>query len=1075
MKKLYRTAWVSILLILVIMTLLLSEVQTEEELHTQVDGIEYFFNDEWTVFALEDSAQQIPEQQERIRLMLEAGAGQQTDLPYSGKSSPGETIVFRNSLPPEYAGLVLKFSSSCEMIHIILDGEMIYQYGGEDHNVLRKKRQDQEHLVNIPTVFHKGELWIELTSADSDAAAALSGVNIVAADLMIVGMLESDFINIACCILMMIMAIVMLMLTLIRLYTRQPMCGELYLGLAGLDAGIFYLIKTDTLNICYGIMESYAIVDYLGLLLLPVLLTLYFERNFHTVYPRRFTLLLWCVNVHTVGQLVLQMLNVRKLEEMGLATVLVVVAVCILAIVSLIQYDVKTKSHQALFTAVSMCVLLGGGLASIALHIYHDSGHVYMVSQYTTTIFSVMMAMLHTLRLSKEYRARAEESARLLKEKVKAAEVQNTQLMLAKQDADAARHEALAANEAKGKFLAHMSHEIRTPINAVLGMDEMILRESREQNIKDYAMDIYTAGQTLLSLINDILDFSKIESGKMEIVPVEYDVSSMIHDLANMTTQRAKDKHIHLEVEADHAIPSRLYGDDVRIRQVLTNILTNAVKYTPEGTVWFRIRSHNTPQTAVLHFEVEDTGIGIKAEDLPKLSAEFERIEEERNRNIEGSGLGMNITQQLLALLGSKLKVESVYGKGSKFFFELEQKVMDATPIGDFEERVHQLAETYSYDSRFCAPKARFLVVDDNAVNRKVFRNLLKQIQPQVTEAEGGKECLRLVQENHYDLIFLDHMMPEMDGIETLHHMKALREFPCQNTPVIVLTANAVSGAKEKYLAEGFDDFLSKPIVPKKLEQMIQRMLPGELIEEAMDPAAMETDASSLNGSKGTDRHFASEQQTQTLSREESEEKLEQLPSVDGLDWNYAWLHLSDWELLEYSVKEFYQQIPSAAERLDQYYQRITEAEQLDLYRIQVHAMKSLAATIGIIPLAGLAKILEFAAKDGRIELIQSMTQPFLEEWRSYQQKLCGVFGIEEAERKEVTDFSVIQALVEMVRLSMQEMDIDQADELIGQLRSYEYAQELEQMISALADAVNNLDPEEADRLADLLLEQIKR
>ena len=317
-----------------------------------------------------------------------------------------------------------------------------------------------------------------------------------------------------------------------------------------------------------------------------------------------------------------------------------------------------------------------------------------------------------------------------------------------------------------------MSHEIRTPINAVLGMDEMILRESNEPQIKEYAMDIYMAGQTLLSLINDILDFSKIESGKMEIVPVEYDVSSLIHDLANMTIQRAKAKNIKVEVEASHEIPARLFGDDVRIRQVLTNILTNAVKYTHEGSVWLRISYQRKKDTAALTFEVEDTGIGIKKEDLPKLSAEFERIEEDRNRNIEGTGLGINITIQLLELLGSRLQVESEYGKGSKFYFELEQKIVDDTPIGDFESRVHQIAENYNYNTKFCAPDAKILVVDDNAVNRKVLRSLLKETQIQVTDADGGAACLELAFQNHYDLIFLDHMMPEMDGIETLHHLK---------------------------------------------------------------------------------------------------------------------------------------------------------------------------------------------------------------------------------------------------------------------------------------------------------------
>lgn len=658
------------------------------------------------------------------------------------------------------------------------------------------------------------------------------------------------------------------------------------------------------------------------------------------------------------------------------------------------------------------------------------------------TSSGMMFAVLHILQISKEYRFDAEE-------KIRAAEFQNKLLEKANKDADLARHEALAANEAKGKFLAQMSHEIRTPINAVLGMDEMILRESKEQNVREYAMDIYTAGQSLLSLINDILDFSKIDSGKMEIVPVEYDISSLIHDLVNMTSQRAADKGLSLEVEADAQIPSRLYGDDVRIRQILINILTNAVKYTHEGTVWLRVHSRVMNETALLYFEVEDTGIGIKAEDLPKLSAEFERIEEDKNRNIEGTGLGMSITIQLLALLGSRLHVESTYGKGSKFYFELEQKIIDDTPIGDFASNVQQMAQDFHYEAALYAPDAKLLVVDDNAVNRKVLRNLLKETAIQVTEAASGAACLQLVQENPYDLIFLDHMMPEMDGVETLHCMKALSEYPCKDTPVVVLTANAVSGAKEAYLSEGFDDFLSKPIVPDKLEAMLLKMLPEALLCTVREPVK------------------------KPEAQEAAALPLEELPFVEGIDWNYAWLHLPERELLAYTVREFYDQIDSAADCLERAYRQCTEEKNPEPYRIQVHAMKSLAATIGIISLSGIARVLESAAKDGRIEVILSMTAIFLEEWRSYRLKLQGVFGIGSTQGKEVTDYSVIRALVEMVRVSMQEMEIDKADECVRQLRDYDFPAEIRQEIQKLAEAVTNLDPEETERLANLLSEKM--
>ena len=349
----------------------------------------------------------------------------------------------------------------------------------------------------------------------------------------------------------------------------------------------------------------------------------------------------------------------------------------------------------------------------------------------------------------------------------------------------------------------------------------------------------------------------------------------------------------------------------------------------------------------------------------------------------------------------------------------------------------------------------RSLVVDDNTVNRKVLRNLLKETQIQVTDAGSGRECLELVQKNHYDLIFLDHMMPEMDGVETLHRMKALSGCPCETTPIVVLTANAVSGAKEKYLAEGFDDFLSKPIVVEKLEHMLKKMLPGEL-QQAENRAAGEGVGPAQSGV------------------DTPVDGPEALPVVDGLDWQYAWMHLPDMELLAYTVKEFYAQIDSAAESLQQAFERITGEGWMERYRIQVHAMKSLAATVGIVPLAGLANILEYAARDGKIETIISVTGTFLEEWRSYREKLQGVFGLTGGSGQEVTDYTIISALVEMVRLSMQEMDIDQADQAMGQLQAYSYPDEMGQNMRKLAEAVTNLDPEEADRLAVLLSGQME-
>lgn len=389
------------------------------------------------------------------------------------------------------------------------------------------------------------------------------------------------------------------------------------------------------------------------------------------------------------------------------------------------------------------------------------------------------------------------------------------------------------ANRAKSEFLASMSHEIRTPINAVLGMDEMILRESTESNIKEYAMDIRSAGRTLLTIINDILDLNKIESGKMEIVPVGYDVADMINDISNMIKLRAEDKNLSFRVSVASDIPAKLYGDDVKIRQILMNLLTNAVKYTPSGEVCFRVsvKEKIDDSDAILSFEVEDTGIGIKPEDMARLFTEFERIEIDRNRNIEGTGLGMPIAVKMLSLMGSELRVKSEYGKGSVFGFDLRQRIVEEIPIGNYENRIRASADPMSaYSDSLIAPDAQILIVDDNKMNLKVFTALLKKTQIRITEADSGYRAIELATSQKFDVIFMDHMMPGMDGVEAMERIKTMPGGLCADTPIVVLTANAVEGSKEKYFEDGFDEYLSKPIEVETLFDVLLKVLPKEKI-----------------------------------------------------------------------------------------------------------------------------------------------------------------------------------------------------------------------------------------------------
>ncbi len=390
--------------------------------------------------------------------------------------------------------------------------------------------------------------------------------------------------------------------------------------------------------------------------------------------------------------------------------------------------------------------------------------------------------------------------------------------------------EARNANNAKSAFLSHMSHEIRTPINAILGMNEMILQDSREDETIEYASSIRSAGNNLLSIVNDILDFSKIEAGKMSIIPAEYEISSVINDLYNVIRLRAADKGLRVKLDTASDIPSVLFGDETRIKQVITNILTNAVKYTEKGSVTLRMGISSRDEKSIrLNVSVKDTGIGIKEEDMETLFDEYKRVDELRNRTIEGTGLGLSITTELLELMGSRLNVVSTYGEGSEFSFELEQGIINDTPVGDISERFKKTA-VRKYRVCFTAEDARILVVDDSSVNLTVVKNLLKKTKINIDTATSGKDALSRVTRNRYDVIFLDHLMPEMDGPQTLKKMNELEDSLCEGVPVICLTANAQSTARDDYIKLGFRDYLAKPISLKDLEDMLFSYIPPEKI-----------------------------------------------------------------------------------------------------------------------------------------------------------------------------------------------------------------------------------------------------
>ena len=511
------------------------------------------------------------------------------------------------------------------------------------------------------------------------------------------------------------------------------------------------------------------------------------------------------------------------------------------------------------------------------------------------------------------------------------------------------KQEAEEANKAKSIFLANMSHEIRTPINTILGLGEVILRESTDEKTLNYTKNINNAGKMLLSIVNDILDFSKIENNKMQIIPIEYSITSILDELVTFTKLHSKPKGLTVNTIFSPDLPGVLYGDEIRIKQIITNLLTNAVKYTKAGCITFKVDYKElTDDKIILSVEITDTGIGIKEENIPKLFNKFERIDENKNRSIEGTGLGINITENLLNMMGSRLVVKSEFGVGSTFSFELEQKVIDKTPIDTTNRSDKQNAQNFS--ETFTAEHANILIVDDNEMNLFVAKELLKHTKINITTVTDGKRCLEVTHDKLFDLILMDHMMPYPDGIETLKMLRNDESNLCKNIPVIALTANAISGAKEFYLNKGFSDYLTKPVEIKKLEEVLLKNIKKDLIT------------------------FVTHNNSESLF-EYQDEQNKHIDIKTGISYTY-------------NKENYFVLLKMFDEKSSQRYEEITSIvekcheDSCKNYVIKVHSLKNTAAMIGAKQLAEIALNLELSGRRNDINFIKKHHDELLTEYK---------------------------------------------------------------------------------------------
>jgi signal transduction histidine kinase/CheY-like chemotaxis protein/HPt (histidine-containing phosphotransfer) domain-containing protein len=943
-KRFDRVVWVISVIYAAIIVFVVASFKIEDTSISQ--GSIYDFNTGWV-------------------MLMEDGTRYEIDsLPFSAPSKAGEKVVLENTIPREYAGLTLSFLSADKTLKVYIDGSVVYEFGTNDIRLFGHTPGSIYNFVDIPDFFRYGKIRIEMESPYDGYASEVTTMQIGQRAASALRLLKINGTNFLLNIIIAIAGIVFLFVALVSLASKKDDFGYLYMSAFCIDACVYYCIETKTLNIFYGNQTLYSVLIFLFLMIFPVYIMLYFKKTWEKRYTKILNILIGLCYVNIIVQLVLQvLLNTVDFMEMARVSHFMLFVCIIVGLAISIDRMIRLKNFDALLEFIAFLSMGTGAIIDLVRNYFIKIGDFGKYSRWGMVLFCAINAVVSVRKLANGYSESVKENALLLERQVQSIEAKNKELVEANTRAEEARSEAQAASEAKSIFLANMSHEIRTPINALLGMNTMILKESNQSEIREYALDIQNAGQTLLALINDILDFSKIESGKMEIICANYDLSSVVNDCYNMISPVAKDKGLEVKLENDISIPYMLNGDEVRVRQIILNLLSNAVKYTREGGITFSLGYERIDNEHItLKITVKDTGIGIEEKNIDKIFDSFKRIEETKNRTIQGTGLGLTITKRLVDQMDGKVWVESEYGKGSTFFIEIPQGIVDDVPIGNLSSKfVKNVDNIPVYNTKFTAPDAQILIVDDVSMNLKVMVSLLKNTKITIDTVQSGQDCLEYITKKKYDIIFLDHMMPEMDGVEVLNRMRTMDDNLNKETPIIMLTANAIVGAQEEYLDMGFTDYMSKPVREDKLEEMIMKYLPGNLVIKA------QTDFTDIDTSRPL------------------------LENLNFLNTEKGLAYCGDDEGI---YREILVEYAQAKRDLD--LQHYFDTRDWNNYKIQVHALKSTSLTIGAEELSAMAKSMEMAARENDYDYIREHHDAMITAFVELLAKLRYILGCSE-------------------------------------------------------------------------------